>query len=212
MAEEIVKKDVNHIHPLENFVQGAVDYLPSDVFQTKEDFMKIFKIFMERLEFADKKLVEVAEYRTLALAEAENLDELGRQEGIYRNGLNDPEYRAVIMILTANNSKSGTRPEVIATLKQLFGEEGVSTYKGDNYRVDINIYNSCIEVEQILDEIIDMLPLVTHLRVVESEGYPFGFDGDDQAFGFASVFDQNRTGVGGVASLIYVSDDEDPYR
>lgn len=204
--------DVNHIHVLEDFLQGAIDYLPSDVFQSKEQFMQVFKIFIERLAFVDKKMVELAEYRTLALAEGENLDELGRQEGIYRNGLNDPEYRAVIMILTGNNSKSGTRGEVIATLKQLFGEDGVATYKGQNYRFDINIFNTCIEVRQIIDEILDMLPMVTHLRITENTGYPFGFEGDDQSAGFASVFDQNRTGVGGIASLIYVSDDEDPYR
>ena len=205
-------KDVNHIHELENFVQGAIDYLPSDVFQTREQFMQIFKIFMERLSFVDKKMVELAEYRTLALAEGDNLDEIGRQEGIFRNGLNDPEYRAVIMILSGNNSKSGTRSDVIATLKQLFGDDGVTTFKGHNYRVDINIFNACVEVKQILDEIIDMMPMVTHLRIVESRGYPFGFKGDDQAIGFGSVFHENKTGVGGIASLIYVSDDEDPYR
>lgn len=209
---DIEKIDVNHIHPLENFVQGAIDYLPSDVFQSKEQFIAVFKIFMERLSFVDQKMAELAEYRTLAEAEGVNLDEIGLQEGIYRNGLNDPEYRAVIMILSGNNSKSGTRGEVIQTLKQIFGEDGVTTYKGQNYRFDINIFNTCVEIKEILDQLLDMLPMVTHLRIVESDGYPFGFAGDAESAGFASVFDTNRTGVGGCASLIYVSDDEDPYR
>lgn len=211
MAEEVVLKDVNHIHPLPDFVQGGFDYLPSGIFDGKENFEKTLRILLERLEYIDKKMVELAELRTTLNAEDAILDEIGRQLGIYRNGLNDPEYRAVIMILTGNNSKSGTRADIIATLKQLFGEDGVTTYKGYNYRLDINIFNTCMEVTDILPEIIDMLPLVTHLRVVENQGYPFGFTGDAQAFGFASVYDEERTGAGGLPTLVYVSDDEEDW-
>lgn len=211
MAEEIVLKDVNHIHPLPDFVQGGFDYVPSDIFDGKENFEQTLRILLERLEFIDKKMVELAELRTTLNAEDAILDEIGRQLGIYRNGLNDPEYRAVIMILTGNNSKSGTRADVISTLKQLFGEDGVTTYKGYNYRIDINIFNTCVEVPEILQQIVDMLPLVTHLRVVENQGYPFGFNGDNEAFGFASVYDTDRTGTGGMSTLIYVSDDEEDW-
>lgn len=211
MAEEIIKKDINHIHPLPDFVKGGFDYLPSGVFDNKDNFQGVLKILLERLEFIDKKLVDLAEMRTVLNAEDYNLDEIGQQLGIYRNGLNDPEYRAVITILTGNSAKSGTRGEIIATLKQLFGEDGVTTYKGHNYRLDINIFNTCMEVTDILPQILEMLPLVTHLRMVESEGYPFGMEGDLQAFGFSSVFDDDRTGAGGMSTLVYVSDDEEDW-
>lgn len=204
-------KDVNHIHPLPDFVQGGIDYIPSDIFQNKENALSLITIFLERLREMDLRLVEMAEMRTVLMAEGENLDEIGRQLGIYRNGLNDPEYRAVIIILTGNNSKSGTREDVIATLRQLFGENGATVYKGYNYRVDINIFNTCMEVTDILPQIIDMLPLVTHLRVVENNGYPFGFEGDNEAFGWSSVWDEERDlGAGGMASLVFVSEDADP--
>lgn len=212
MAEDnVVVKDVNHIHPLENFVQGGIDFLPSEVFQNKENFIAIMTILLERLKDVDQKMVELAEFRLLNEATDVNLDEIGRQLGIYRNGLNDREYRAVIMILTGNNARSGTRPEVIATLKQLFGEGGVTTYKGFNYRLDINIFNTCVSVPDIIPEILDMLPLVTHLRIVENEGYPFGFAGDEQSGGWASTLDANRTGFGGLSKLTYVSEDEDAW-
>ncbi|QPI18076.1 hypothetical protein POP15_028 [Pectobacterium phage POP15] len=211
MAEEVVLKDVNHIHPLPNFVQDGFDYLPSGIFDNKENFQTVLRILLERLEFIDKKMVELAELRTTLNASDAILDEIGKQLGIYRNGLNDPEYRAVIMILTGNNSKSGTRADIIATLKQLFGDDGVTTYKGYNYRLDINVFNTCMEITDILPQIIDMLPLVTHLRVVENQGYPFGMEGDAQAFGFASVYDSERTGAGGMSTLIYVSDDEEDW-
>lgn len=209
MAEEVVLKDVNHIHPLPNFVQDGFDYIPSGIFDGKDNFQTTLRILLERLEFIDKKMVELAELRTTLNAEDAVLDEIGRQLGIYRNGLNDPEYRAVIMILTGTNAKSGTRADIISTLKQLFGDDGVTTYKGYNYRLDINIFNTCMEVTDILQQIVEMLPLVTHLRVVENDGYPFGLEGDAQAFGFASVYDADRFGTGGMSTLIYVSDDEE---
>lgn len=211
MAEEVALKDVNHIHPLPNFVQDGFDYLPSGVFDNKENFQTVLRILLERLEFIDKKMVELAELRTTLNASDAILDEIGKQLGIYRNGLNDPEYRAVIMILTGNNSKSGTRADIISTLKQLFGDDGATTYKGYNYRLDINVFNTCMEITDILPQILDMLPLVTHLRLVENNGYPFAFEGDAQAFGFASVYDTERTGAGGMSTLIYVSDDEEEW-
>lgn len=203
--------DVNHIHPLEDFVQGGLDYLPSGVFEEKENILKLFQIFLERLKVVDEKMVELAEMRTLINAEGVNLDEIGTQLGIYRNGLNDPEYRAVIMILSGTLAKYGTRPNLISTLTQLFGVDGFATYKGYNYRIDINIFNSCMEVEDILAQIIDMLPLVTHLRITENEGYPFGMEGDSQAFGWGSVWDERIDGAGGMASLVYMSEDEDSF-
>lgn len=212
MADEDSQvKDVNHIHPLPDFVRGGFDYLPSDIFKDKENFNTVLRILLERLESMDQKMVELAELRTTLNATDENLDEIGKQLGIYRNGLNDPEYRAVILILTGNNAKSGTRSDIIATLKQLFGDEGVTTYKGYNYRLDINVFNTCMEIPDILPQIIDMLPLVTHLRLVENQGYPFGMEGDEQAFGFSSVYDSNRQGAGGLSTLIYVSDDEESW-
>lgn len=206
MAEEVVVKDVNHIHPLPDFVKGGLDFLPSDFLEDKERFIKTLSIFLERLKAVDEAMVTFSEMRTLSLAEGVNLDELGLQLGIFRNGLTDQEYRAVIMILSGTSAKNGTRGEVIGTLKQIFGDRGFTTWKGHNYRVDINITDSCFDVKNIMSEIVDMLPLPTHLRVVESEGQAFGFDGDPNSAGFASLNDIRHRGVGGIAALVYTSD------
>lgn len=206
MAE--VLPDVNHIHPLPNFIQGALDRLPSEFLSDKENFTKFLSVFLERLKAIDLAFVELAEYRTLQLAEGLNLNEIGEQMGIYRNGLADPEYRAIIMILSGGAAKHGTRPELISTLTQLFGQGNYATWKGDNYRFDINLYDTCIEVDQVMEQLLDILPLVTHLRITENEGYPFGFGGDEQSFGFGSIYDKQHTAAGGLAGNVYVSDDE----
>ncbi|WP_284161584.1 hypothetical protein [Burkholderia pseudomallei] len=208
---EVLAPDVNHIHPLPDFIKGALERLPSEFLSDKENFTKLLSIFLERLRLVDEAFVDLAEYRTLQLAEGLNLNEIGEQMGIYRNGLADPEYRAIIMILSGGASKHGTRPEVISTLNQLFGKGNFATWKGDNFRFDLNLFNTCIEVDEVLDQLLDILPLVTHLRITDHEGYPFGFDNDEQDFGFGSVWDSQRYGAGGMASLIYVSDSADVY-
>lgn len=201
-------KDVNHIHPLENFVLGGEAYLPSEILTDKPRFMALLDLYLQRLKEIDEKGVALAEGRLLLNATGLNLDEIGQQVGIYRNGLEDPEYRAVITILRGSASKSGTRSEIISTLQQIFGVDNFNTYKGENYRVDINIFDACFEITSVIQEILDMLPLPTHLRMTESNdfGQPFGFDGEHYSIGFGSVHDDKQTGAGGLAHELYASD------
>lgn len=210
MAEEAVK-DINHIHPLPDFVQGGLDYLPSEFLDDRFNFINTLTIFLERLKAVDEAAIVLAEKRTLLTAEGVNLDEIGQQAGIYRNGLGDNEYRAVIMILSGNTAKSGTRDDVIGTLKQIFGEEGFTTWKGHNYRFDINVTSSCFDIDDVISQIVDMMPLTTHLRVVESMGQAFGFNNDSGTAGFGSVSRPSVAGNGGIASVVYTSDDNEPY-
>lgn len=204
-------KDVNHIHPLPDFVQGGKDFLPSGFLDDKKNFVGLMDVFLERLENIDVAMVKMAEDRRVISASGANLDEIGRQLGFERNGLEDNDFRAVLMILSASSRTSGTRSELIASLKQLFGEGNFSTWKGWNYRFDINITNACFDVRNVIQEILDMLPMPTHLRVVESSGTAFGFEEDgNKVAGFGS--DEDVAGFGGgIASEIYVSDDEGIY-
>ena len=198
--------DVNHVAPLEDFVEGAHDYLPGD-FLKKKNFLALLDTFIERLKKIDDEMVYMSEQRLITKAEGINLDEIGSQENIERQGLLDGEYRAKILILLSSAAKHGTRGEVISTLSQVFGKGNFTTYKGYNYRFDINISDPCFDVLTILNEILDMLPMPTHLRLTRSIGFGFGFAGDQQAVGFGSV-NHPESGTGGLAHLLYVSDDE----
>lgn len=200
--------DVNHIHPLPDFVQGGKDFLPSGFLDDKTNFIALLDVFLERLKTLDDISVDMAEGRLLVNATGVNLDEIGTQMGIERNGLEDNDYRAVIMIMASASRTSGTRSELIASLNQIFGEDNFKTWKGENYRFDINIFDACFDVLNVLPQILDMLPMPTHLRVTENDGIPFGFEGDNASVGFSSVADPVTTGTGGIASQIYVSDDE----
>lgn len=205
MATEL--KDVNHIQPLPNFVEGGLDYLPGEFLRQKENLVKFLTVYLKRMKDLDDMWVKLAEGRLLQNAEGDNLDEIGRQVGISRDGLSDQNYRAIITILLSSAAKHGTRPEVIQTLTQLFGEDNFTTWKGDNFRFDINISKTCFDLITAIPEILDMLPLVTHLRMTESYGYAFGFKGDSKSVGYGSVHNSG-TGLGGYSQVIYVSDSE----
>ena len=203
-------KDVNHIKPLDNFVQEGIDYLPGDFMKEKENLVKFLTIYLKRLAAIDVAFVNLAEGRLLNNAAGINLDEIGAQYGLERDGMSDTNYRAIITILLATHARHGTREDIIGTLAQLFGYGNFSTWKGDNYRVDINASKTCFDLESTIEEIEDMLPLPTHLRLTESQGVPFGFNGDTTAEGFSSVGDTNngepKEGNGGWASIVYTSD------
>lgn len=205
-------KDVNHIKPLDNFVQEGIDYLPGDFMKEKENLVKFLTIYLKRLAAIDVAFVNLAEGRLLNNATGINLDEIGAQYGLERDGMSDTNYRAIITILLATHARCGTREDIIGTLAQLFGYGNFSTWKGDNYRVDINASKTCFDLESTIEEIEDMLPLPTHLRLTESQGVPFGFNGDTTAEGFSSVGDTNsgepKEGNGGWASIVYTSDSE----
>lgn len=199
--------DVNHIHPLDDFVGGGIDYLPGDFLKDKKNLVTFLSVYLERLKRVDEMLVNLAEGRLLANAGYKNLDEIGRQLSIERSGMDDDSYRAKITILLASASNHGTRPEVIQTLTQLFGEGNFKTWKGENYRFDIHVKSTCFKLEDLLEEITDMLPLPTHLRLVESYGRSFGFSGSSDSVGFSSVASPEEVSrQGGLVSLVYTSD------
>lgn len=199
-------KDVNHIHILPEFVQEGIDYLPGDFLKQKENLVKFLSIYLNRLQQIDQMLVDLAEGRLLMNAAYMNLDEIGKQLGVDRNGMNDDSYRAQITILLASASKHGTRPEIIQTLSQIFGDGNFTTWKGENYRVDLHVLSTCFRLEDLLPEILDMLPLPTHLRMVESYGRAFGFNGDSETFGFSSVNAPRNNSQGGICRCLYTSD------
>lgn len=204
MAE--IKVDVNHIHPLPDFVQGGIDYLPGDFLAEKTNLVAFLTVYLKRLENIDKMLAELAVGRLLNNASGQYLDEIGKQLRIPRNGLSDADYRATLIIQQASTSRGGTREDVISTLQQLFGRNNFDTWKGGNFRFDINIRKTCLDILQSIDQILDMLPLPCHLRLTESQGKAFGFSGDSTALGFGSVWEDEQYGVGGLATLLYVPD------
>lgn len=198
--------DTNFIKPLEDFVQGALDTLPE--YLKKENTQKFLRIFLERLETVDNAVINMAEFRLLANAEGVFLDEIGEQIGVFRNGQSDNDYRTILLIRQLVAGKGGTRPEVSDALNNLFSSTAWYMYKGTNYRIDIYASSPCFELTNIVEDIVDLFPVITHLRVVETDynQLAFGFDGDDTALGFSGSNDRLSENAGMLGGLRYTSD------
>lgn len=198
-------KDVNHIHELENFVEGALAFLPEEFLRNAENLNKLLTIFLSRLQVIDSSFVKLAEFRMLMNAEGVNLDEIGSRFNILRGGLNDDDYRALLTIRTFAGSNHGTRPELISIFNSILGENNFYTYKGENFRFDLAVSSPCFDPQTTIDEILDLLPITTYFRMVQFEGFVFGFDEDDFAAGFGSVHDKVDLESGSWSNIIYVS-------
>ena len=193
----------NYIKPLDDFVIGGVSLLPDYL---KHDTLEaILTIFLNRLKVVEDSAITMAEFRLLANAEGTYLDEIGSQMDIPRNGQNDDDYRTILLIRQAAAGKSGTRSQIAGTLDSLFSSTDWSIYKGYNYRIDVYASTPCFELSSVVDDLIEIFPVMTNMRVVETEysGSMFGFEGDEESSGFGSSNDPSSTEAGMLGKLVY---------
>ena len=164
----------NYIKPLDDFVTSGVSLLPDYL---KHDTLEaILTIFLNRLKIVEDSAITMAEFRLLANAEGTYLDEIGSQMNIPRNGQNDDDYRTILLIRQAAAGKSGTRSQIAGTLDSLFSSTDWSIYKGYNYCIDVYASTPCFELSSVVDDLIEIFPVMTNMRVVETEysGNRFG--------------------------------------
>lgn len=200
----MVLLDVDHIKIKEDFVSEGLNYLP-EVLQ-KPNITNVLQIDLDRWKVIDDTLYYLAVNRLLATATGVYLDDIGARFQIYRNGLDDENYRATLFLKTGEAQKHGTRPDIISVLKQLLGPESIFTWKGDNYRFDVAVTSPCFDLATTGEDIAALMPLITNLRVVDGIGIPFVFDGDEDGEGFGISEDTSvPTGGGRLCFRSYTS-------
>ena len=180
-------RNVDHIQIKENFVQEGLDYLPEAL--QKPNIQKVLQIDLDRWKVIDDTLYQLAVRRLLTEATGIYLDDIGARFQIFRNGLNDDDYRATLFLKTGEAQKHGTRSDIIGVLYQLLGTDSVFTWKGDKYRFDVAISSPCFNLATTADDIAALMPLITDLRIVDGIGIPFVFDGDIDGEGFGITDD-----------------------
>ena len=198
--------DSNFIKPLDSFVSEVINYLPD--YLRKDNLVKFMTVFLDRLEALDNSFIQLAEYRLLVNAQGVVLDDIGTQMGLYRNGQSDDDFRTILLIRQASAGKGGTRPQVEEALQNLFSATNWELYKGDNYRIDLYASSPCFELENIIDDILELFPIMTQLRIVETDylNVGFGFEGDEDAGGFGSSNDESTSEAGMLLKVVYVTD------
>lgn len=198
--------DSNFIKPLDSFVSEVINYLPD--YLRKDNLVKFMTVFLDRLEALDNSFIQLAEYRLLVNAQGVVLDDIGTQMGLYRNGQSDDDFRTILLIRQAAAGKGGTRPQVEEALQNLFSVTNWELYKGDNYRIDLYASSPCFDLVNISEDIVETFPIMTQLRIVETDylNMGFGFEGDEDAGGFGSSNDESASEAGMLLKVVYVTD------
>lgn len=198
--------DSNFIKPLDSFVSEVINYLPD--YLRKDNLVKFMTVFLDRLEALDNSFIQLAEYRLLVNAQGVVLDDIGTQIGLYRNGQSDDDFRTILLIRQAAAGKGGTRPQVEEALQNLFSTTNWSLYKGTNYRIDLYASSPCFDLVNISEDIVETFPIMTQLRIVETDylNMGFGFEGDEDAGGFGSSNDESASEAGMLLKVVYVTD------
>ena len=198
--------DSNFIKPLDSFVSEVINYLPD--YLRKDNLVKFMTVFLDRLEALDNSFIQLAEYRLLVNAQGVVLDDIGTQMGLYRNGQSDDDFRTILLIRQASAGKGGTRPQVEEALQNLFSTTNWSLYKGTNYRIDLYASSPCFDLVNISEDIVETFPIMTQLRIVETDylNMGFGFEGDEDAGGFGSSNDESASEAGMLLKVVYIAD------
>ena len=198
----------NFIVPLDSFVDEVINYLPD--YLKKDNLVKFLTIFLDRLEALDNAWIELAEYRLLVNAQGVVLDDIGKQMGLYRNGQSDDDFRTILLIRQASAGKGGTRPQVEEALQNLFSATNWELYKGKNYRIDLYASSPCFDLNNVVDDIVELFPIMTQIRMVETDyiNKSFGFAGDDNSLGFGSSNNRQSPNAGMLLKLVYPTDKE----
>ena len=198
--------DSNFIKPLDSFVSEVINYLPD--YLRKDNLVKFMTVFLDRLEALDNSFIQLAEYRLLVNAQGVVLDDIGTQMGLYRNGQSDDDFRTILLIRQAVAGKGGTRPQVEEALQNLFSATNWSLYKGTNYRIDLYASSPCFDLVNISEDIVETFPIMTQLRIVETDylNIGFGFEGDEDAGGFGSSNNESASEAGMLLKVVYITD------
>lgn len=196
----------NFIVPLDSFVDEVINYLPD--YLKKDNLVKFLTIFLDRLEALDNAWIELAEYRLLVNAQGVVLDGIGKQMGLYRNGQSDDDFRTILLIRQAATGKGGTRPQIEESLQNLFSATNWELYKGKNYRIDLYASSPCFDLNNVVDDIVELFPIMTQIRMVETDysNKSFGFAGDDNSLGFGSSNNRKSPDAGMLLKLVYTTD------
>lgn len=195
------------INPLDDFVEAAISSLPD--YLNQPNTVAMLEVELSRLLDLETAMIDLAEQRMLENAESYVLDEIGNQVNKPRGGLSDASYRSSLNIYQASLKSSGTRTECNYTLDSLFPDSSYFLYKGKNYRIDLYAKSECFDVETLVGEIVDIFPVITHLRVIELPltGIPFGFKGDKSTGGFASSTNRVFVDAGKFSRIVYTTDE-----
>lgn len=172
---------VDFLEKNDNYVNDAKELI-IDQFKGSSNINKILNVVIDVAQEYENIIVESAQAVLFENAIGDQVDEMGRQMGVVRRVEDDAEYKAVIALKTVRRSNDGTRDTIYNNLVQNVSES-VQFVQGLDNQLDINLINPCSDDANVINEILDLLPINTRYRIVSLQTPHFGFGDDDTGYG-----------------------------
>ena len=179
-------------------LNSSISLLPWQ-FRNSENILKFISIIAEIKQRLDDVIIDVAKQRLISTAYGRQLDNIGAELGVERQGTSDEDYRIVLQIRMLRRKSQGTRPNVVDIISRFTGTEpeNVDIYSGKNKSINIAFNEGCADVNNTIDEMIKILPILSNYRIATKVG--------TKPFGFCSVEDSPAQiaalGFGGLGSI-----------
>lgn len=121
-----------------NQVESGLDKLLYQ-FKDKPNINNMTSSYLEQVQETQEAYEEMLDERSLITSVGVQLDNIGAIVGERRRFRNDEEYRAAIVIRIALNSATGTIPNTISIIKQIYPEAGGVSY-WEHFPASINMF------------------------------------------------------------------------
>lgn len=171
-------------------------------FQDKARINIILNSLMKQLNDVEDTLFDMKTKRGINDAIGKQLDVIGAQKNVMRQGLKDEEYRQEIRNKIALDNSKGLCRDVLSAAKMILGG-GKFLYR-ENYPARCEIFVRgvlCNEKQLNIIKNSVCLCVSVGLRFCKNN-IPFGFNGNKSCVGYGSTFNNNNNKGGGYASII----------
>ncbi|AGH32063.1 baseplate protein [Vibrio phage PWH3a-P1] len=175
------------------FTQDGLSELPW-VQTQRENFYKLARLIVNRLDNIQNQTVALAYSRILDLAEGDMLDIIASHYFIEREGKDDEDLKSAIKLYALRQNTEPTRTEIVNILNILTDDGFVKIYKGVNNYIEVVISVDCLSIQSLSDQLQDLFPINTNLKVAS---VPVGI----KPFGVGSVYSTASDKIGTLGSV-----------
>lgn len=162
------------------------------VFKEKPNFVSILEKIGDEFNKPQKCLLEIRDNFQIDTAEGEQLNIIGKIQGIGRLGLSDNDYRNRIKLQIAINNGSGTPEDLISAISGIYSPDKVQIVWQENANLEIFVLNVSMDYDDY-NSLLRLVAAGVNLLLVIGGDTPFVFYDDTDGLGFNCMLMEDLT-------------------
>ena len=201
--------DLDYIKVNTEILENFKDLFLSQ-FDNSENLQSMLEIIAEDSTEQEEIFKDLAEGFLLENAVGVQLDIIGEFVGVFREGTDDATMRSKLAAAIAGAVLGTNRDGIVEIARLLSGGLVPEVYLGRFRDVYLYMEELCFDSSVIGKELGKYFPLNTQGNLIITAGLPFGFEGDEDAAGFASIVEEDNvpyTDFGTMSSLVFTGYD-----